>query len=70
MDEHEIEEQSEEEPQESMMESTEAQQTAQEDLTRDTESVSSDETEQPVKIEPVVESSVSEPESETAPVNR
>jgi transcriptional antiterminator NusG len=51
-----------------MMESSEAQQTAQEDFTRDTESVSSNETEQPVKIEPVVESSVSEPESETVPV--
>jgi transcriptional antiterminator NusG len=67
MDEHEIEEHSDEEPQEPMMDSTEAPQVAQEDSTRDSGADSEEAAEQPVMSEPVDESSVPEPEPEAAP---
>jgi transcriptional antiterminator NusG len=67
MDEQEMQEQSEKEPQEPMMESTEAPQVAQEDFARETESASENEAEGPVKSDAVDASSVVEPELEVAP---
>jgi transcriptional antiterminator NusG len=68
MDEHEIEEQSEQESQEPVTDSTEAPKSSSTDFTRDADVVSEEETGQPVQVEVVDESPVSEPGSDSMPV--
>jgi len=68
MDEHEIEEQSEQDSQEPMTDSTEAPKSPSTDFTRDADVVSEEETGQPVQGEVVDESPVTEPGSESTPV--
>jgi transcriptional antiterminator NusG len=68
MDEHEIEEQSEQESQEPVTDSTEAPKSPSTDFTRDADVVSEEETGQPVKVEVVDESPVTEPGSDSMPV--
>jgi transcription termination/antitermination protein NusG len=67
MDEHEIEEHSDEEPQEPMIESTEAPQIARDDSARDVDSASEAETEGQDASEAVEESSPVAPEAQAAP---
>jgi len=68
MDEHEIEEQSEQESQEPMTDSTEAPKSPSTDFTRDAGVVSEEETGQPVQLEVVDESPITEPGSDSMPV--
>jgi len=67
MDEHEIDEQSEQESQKPMTDSTETSKGSGDDFTRDADVVSEEETEQPVPVDVVDESPVAEPGSEPAP---
>jgi transcriptional antiterminator NusG len=67
MDEHEIEEQSEQESQEPIVESTEAPEGSGVESTREAELVSETETDQPLQSEAVDESTVAEPDAEAAP---
>jgi len=67
MDEHEIDEQSEQESQKPMTDSTETSKGSGDDFTRDADVVSEEETEQPVQVDVVDESPVAEPGSEPAP---